>query len=1255
MATSDLAPPRGLLHSAESRAQVSGIRLTLHGVLAFLASLRLTVVLFALSIALIFVGTLAQKDQDVWRVVNDTYFRVWFARVDFQVFERLAQLFFRSVSWNLTGGFYFLGGKTLGLALLINLAAAHALRFKIAASGKRLYTGLATIALGAAASYFVIHAGMNQEVESELSARFCDILWQSFRGLLALTALAGAYALMFWNAPAKHKLIEWWVLLVTVALLALLTVWLLAHPEARIDNSGIRILWQLAKGTAPALIFLIGCGLVFRKRAGVVLLHGGIALIMLTELFTAVAAVESQMVIDEGRSATHSDDIRTSELAIIDRAPSDHDQVTVVPKDLLLKNVGSTAQIDDANLPFTIRVLRWVQNSKARILASGDSNPATAGFGKQATVDELPAATGVGKGASKVDTSAAHVELTSKKTGKSLGTFLVSQTLEDQPIDVDGHTYDLALRFKRIYHPFSVALKDFRFDRYAGTNTAKNFSSEVTFKDPSHNVEHDAIISMNNPLRYGGTTLYQSSYDEETEKATVLQVVKNASWMTPYVGCMLVAIGMLAHFGSMLVRFLQRRAEAENLALESVAGRRGSGAISGDLRRGSSRKTVDDVGQTATVDEDPDSTYWHIAARYLPAVTFLTRIGSRVSRTSWFARWFPAIVVAIFALYLGSKARMPHAGPGEMQIYEFAKLPVVYEGRVKPYDTLARNSLQILSGRQEVAILDEKTGEVSGHLPAIKWLVDVISNAEDAGDHKVFRVENLDLLDALGLPHRPLFWRYSLNEITNKKATVPDATKVSTELDRQVMLAEKTPEKELSLFQSKVLELQKKLNFYTVLAISFRTPPQGADPQALIAVLQDLLRGGPPFSVPPIAAGGQWSPLFQAELEQQYQEQLKQPINPATSALASLLGAYRTGDVATFNRQLADYRRILADYERSVKLGASKLSAAGAAKSEIYSQAKSDFEVFFNQFSPFYYACVLYVFAFILGICSWIGWTQPFRRASIWLLWLTFALHTFALVARIYISGRPPITNLYSTAIFIGWAVVLLSLILESIQKLGLANILASVVGFITLFLAYNLSLDGDTFIVLQAVLDTQFWLATHVITINLGYAATYLTGAWGITYILGAHMLRMDDNDRKVVLRALYGTLCFAIFFSFVGTVLGGLWADDSWGRFWGWDPKENGALMIVLWNALVLHARWGGLVKGRGLANLAVFGNIVTTWSYFGVNEYGVGLHAYGASESSTAMWLLAFGATQLAIIALGLIPANWFTSEPTTKLTA
>jgi hypothetical protein len=109
---------------------------------------------------------------------------------------------------------------------------------------------------------------------------------------------------------------------------------------------------------------------------------------------------------------------------------------------------------------------------------------------------------------------------------------------------------------------------------------------------------------------------------------------------------------------------------------------------------------------------------------------------------------------------------------------------------------------------------------------------------------------------------------------------------------------------------------------------------------------------------------------------------------------------------------------------------------------------------------------------------------------------------------------------------------------------------------------------------------------------------------------------------------------------FSFTGTVLGGIWADQSWGRFWGWDPKENGALLIVIWNALILHARWGGLVRERGLMNLAVFGNIVTSFSWFGVNMLGIGLHSYGFMDAAFR-WLMLFVGTQVAIILLGSLP--------------
>jgi ABC-type transport system involved in cytochrome c biogenesis permease subunit len=133
---------------------------------------------------------------------------------------------------------------------------------------------------------------------------------------------------------------------------------------------------------------------------------------------------------------------------------------------------------------------------------------------------------------------------------------------------------------------------------------------------------------------------------------------------------------------------------------------------------------------------------------------------------------------------------------------------------------------------------------------------------------------------------------------------------------------------------------------------------------------------------------------------------------------------------------------------------------------------------------------------------------------------------------------------------------------------------------------------------------------------------------------------------DLKTLARMIYGITCFAILFSFIGTVLGGIWADQSWGRFWGWDPKENGAILIVLANAIVLHARWGGLVRDRGVAILAIFGNIVTAWSWFGTNMLGVGLHSYGFMDSALG-WLMVFVVSQLLLIAIANIPLHHWRS--------
>jgi ABC-type transport system involved in cytochrome c biogenesis permease subunit len=279
------------------------------------------------------------------------------------------------------------------------------------------------------------------------------------------------------------------------------------------------------------------------------------------------------------------------------------------------------------------------------------------------------------------------------------------------------------------------------------------------------------------------------------------------------------------------------------------------------------------------------------------------------------------------------------------------------------------------------------------------------------------------------------------------------------------------------------------------------------------------------------------------------------------------------------------------------------------------------------------------------------------------------------------LEGRPPVTNLYSSAIFIGWGAMVLGVVLERIYRVGIGSIVASLAGFVTLLIAHNLALGGDTMEMLRAVLDTNFWLATHVVVITLGYASTFAAGLLAIIFIFvgiftpllsqkltpttagasapaaksrtgaataksGGSSTSSSPDIGKALAKMVYGLVCVATLFSFVGTVLGGIWADQSWGRFWGWDPKENGALLIVLWNAVILHARWGGLVRDRGLINLAVFGNIVTSFSWFGVNMLGIGLHSYGFMDAAFK-WLLFFVVSQACIIGLGLLPLHLWRS--------
>jgi ABC-type transport system involved in cytochrome c biogenesis permease subunit len=380
------------------------------------------------------------------------------------------------------------------------------------------------------------------------------------------------------------------------------------------------------------------------------------------------------------------------------------------------------------------------------------------------------------------------------------------------------------------------------------------------------------------------------------------------------------------------------------------------------------------------------------------------------------------------------------------------------------------------------------------------------------------------------------------------------------------------------------------------------------------------------YLIPPGSAGHGWQQWGEAVGAAQSNIST---VFPAARCWQGIVQDYQNADAAAFNRDVATYNDLIGQQLPDVS-------------------TRINFEALFNAASPFFWCIFLYVAVFVLACCSWLGFTTALRRSALALLFVTLGYHTIGLAGRVYISGHAPITNLYSSAVFIAWAGALLCVALELINRNGIATALAAAIAIPSLIIAYCLSGDGDTMAPLQAVLDTNLWLWTHVICVTLGYAATFVAGATGILYImlgLFTKQLVLMEN-RKALSRMTYGILCFAMIFSFVGTILGGIWADQSWGRFWGWDPKENGAVLIVLWTALVLHARWCGWARERGVAALAVFGNIVTSWSWFGTNMLGVGLHSYGFMDRAL-VWLLGFVISQLLLVAMASTPLRLWKS--------
>jgi len=290
------------------------------------------------------------------------------------------------------------------------------------------------------------------------------------------------------------------------------------------------------------------------RKSGIWLAHAGLILLLLGELFTGLLQREGMMRLDPGTARDYAESTLKTELAVIDTTNPSYDDVVAIPEGALEK----LSTLQTPKLPFTLRTLAYYPNS-ALVMRNQAPNaapsPADRGFGPQFVALAQP----VTYKEDEQNFPTAFVELNGAE-GR-IGTWLVSTLLtEPQTFTYQGHTWELMLRATRYYQPFSITLLKFSHDVYPGTDIPKNFSSRVRLQTPDGRVDREVLIYMNNPLRYGGFTFYQAGY--QNDRTSILQVVRNPSWVIPYVSCSLIALGLVIQFGIHLLGFIRKRAAA---------------------------------------------------------------------------------------------------------------------------------------------------------------------------------------------------------------------------------------------------------------------------------------------------------------------------------------------------------------------------------------------------------------------------------------------------------------------------------------------------------------------------------------------------------------------------------------------------------------------------------------------------------------------------------------------------------------------
>jgi ABC-type transport system involved in cytochrome c biogenesis permease subunit len=589
-----------------------------------------------------------------------------------------------------------------------------------------------------------------------------------------------------------------------------------------------------------------------------------------------------------------------------------------------------------------------------------------------------------------------------------------------------------------------------------------------------------------------------------------------------------------------------------------------------------------------------------------------------------------------------------------------SSLPVQHRGRVKPLESLAGLNLLMINGKRSLEI------EGGEKLKPSDWLLDCFFFPEQAKAYKSFRIENDGVLTAIGLDGRKKRDWYSYNELEPAKAKLGAAASRAREKEPS---QQSVVERQLVKLYHDLFGFESLVGFLDPLRREYEV----GDSAGLAEIFGEVDSVGLTALTSALPELRQLASGIDPEDESE-----RDAINRLLMELDALVGTasmgpaifpphaeaddplewWTIGDlvVSSFSSN-ADFSlqlRLLGEWER-LAASVDDRDAFRGTLSELHgdlveqASVRGEYEhipleVKLNRWKLFTNALVFYLLAFLLLAGTWLAPKAKLLRAGVWgSVSLATALVIFGIVVRCIIRQRPPVVTLYDTILFITAVIVLVALGMEWMTRQRIGIGVAVVLGVFGMFLAGRYELKevasaGDTMASVVAVLDTNYYLAIHVTTITIGYAGGLLAAGIAHVWILGQlfGFRRGDKTWYKSVTRMVYGVICFCLLFSIFGTIMGGVWANDSWGRFWGWDPKENGALLICIWQLLALHLRMGGYIRDRGLAVMAILGGVVVSFSWWGVNLLNVGLHSYGFT-SGVATLLAASWALELLVLLL------------------